>query len=48
MTESWWPLGPLGDSFADRLGEGELAAQVVRALGGDAEVGADREDAVVI
>ena len=40
--------GPLGDSFADRLGEGELAAQVVRALGGDAEVGAHREDAVVV
>ena len=36
----------LGDAFADRLGEGELAAQVVRALGGDAEVGAHREDAV--
>ena len=40
--------GALGDAFADRLGEGELAAQVVRALGGDAEVGADREDAVVV
>jgi len=40
--------GALGDAFADRLGEGELAAQVVRPLGGDAEVGADREDAVVI
>ena len=39
--------GPLGDSFADRLGEGELAAQVVCALGGDAEVGADGEDALV-
>ena len=39
--------GALGDAFADRLGEGELAAQVVRALGGDAEVGADGEDALV-
>jgi hypothetical protein len=39
--------GPLGDSFADRLGEGELAAQVVCALGGDAEVGAHGEDAVL-
>jgi hypothetical protein len=39
--------GPLGDAFADRLGEGELAAQVVGALGGDAEVGADGEDALV-
>ena len=36
--------GALGDAFADRLGEGELAAQVVRALRGDAEVGTDRED----
>ena len=40
--------GALGDAFADRLGEGELAAQVVRAPGRDAEVGAYREDAVVI
>ena len=40
--------GAFGDALADRLGEGELAAQVVRALGGDAEVGAHREDAVVV
>ena len=40
--------GPFGDALADRVGERELAAQVVRALGGDAEVGADREDALVL
>ena len=40
--------GPLGDAFADLLGEGELAAEVVRALGGDPEVGADGEDPLVL
>ena len=40
--------GAFGDAFADRLGEGELAAEVVGALRGDAEVGADREDAVLV
>ena len=48
MTDSCSPVGPLGDAFADRLGEGELAAEVVRALGGDAEVGADGGDPVVL
>ena len=33
----------LGDACADRLGEGELAAQVVGRLGRDAEVGAHGE-----
>ena len=36
----------LGDTGADRIGERELAAQVVGALGRDAEVGADRGDPV--
>ena len=40
--------GAFGDAFADLFGEGELAAEVVGAFGGDAEVGADREDAVVV
>jgi len=40
--------GALGDAPADVLGDGELAAPVVRAFGGVAEVGADREDAVVV
>ena len=40
--------GAFGDPCADRLGEGELAAQVVRLLGADAEVGAHGGDAVVI
>ena len=40
--------GALGDALADLLGEGELAAEVVRAPGGDAEVGADGEDALVV
>ena len=35
-----------GDAGADRLGERELAAEVVRALGRDAEVGADGGDPV--
>ena len=35
-----------GDAGADRLGEGELAAEVVRPLRGDAEVGADGGDPV--
>ena len=33
--------GPIGDAGADLLGEGELAAEVVRPLRGDAEVVAD-------
>ena len=33
--------GPLGDPLADRVGEGELAAQAVALAGADAEVGAD-------
>ena len=36
----------LGDAGADRVGERELAAEVVRALGRDAEVGADGGDPV--
>ena len=40
--------GALGDAFADRFREGELAAQVMRALGADAEVGADSGDPVVV
>jgi hypothetical protein len=36
----------LGDAGADRIGERELAAQVVRALGRDPEVGAHRGDSV--
>ena len=36
----------LGDAGADRVGERELAAEVVGALGRDAEVGADRGDPV--
>jgi len=40
--------GALGDALADRLGEGELAAQVMRTPGRDPEVGADGEDAVVV
>ena len=36
----------LGDAGADLLGERELAAEVVRALGRDAEVGADGGDPV--
>ena len=36
----------LGDAGADRIRERELAAQVVGALGRDAEVGADRGDPV--
>jgi len=38
--------GPLGDADADLLGEGELAAEVVRPLGRDAEIGADGGDPV--
>ena len=38
--------GALGDAGADRFGERELAAQVVRLLGRDAEVGADGGDPV--
>ena len=40
--------GAFGDALADRLGEGELAAQVARALGVDPEVGADGGDPVVV
>ena len=40
--------GPLGDAFADLVGERELAAQVVRLARGDAEVGADGGDPVVL
>ena len=40
--------GAFGDAGADRLGERELAAQVVRLLCADAEVGAHGGDAVVI
>jgi hypothetical protein len=36
----------LGDTGTDRIGKRELAAQVVRALGRDAEVGADGGDPV--
>ena len=36
----------LGDAGADRIGERELATQVVRALGRNPEVGADRDDSV--
>ena len=36
----------LGDAGADRVGERELAAEVVRALGRDPEVGADGGDSV--
>jgi hypothetical protein len=36
----------LGDTGADRIGERELAAEVVGALGRDAEVGADHGDSV--
>ena len=38
--------GSFGDTGADLLWQGELAAQVVRPLGGDAEVGADGDDPV--
>jgi hypothetical protein len=40
--------GAFGDAVADRLGEGELTAQVVNAFGGDAQVGADGGDPVVV
>jgi hypothetical protein len=40
--------GAFGDAAADRLGKGELAAQVVRLLGADAEVGAHGSGAVVL
>jgi hypothetical protein len=36
----------LGDPVADRVGEGELAAEAVALAGGDAEVGADDGDPV--
>ena len=36
----------LSDTGADRIGERELAAEVVRALGRDAEVGTDGGDPV--
>jgi len=39
--------GAFGDAVADRVGEGELAAEVVRAFGGDAQIGADGGDPVV-
>jgi hypothetical protein len=37
---------PLGDAGANRLGQGQLAAEVVSALRRDAEVGADGGDPV--
>jgi hypothetical protein len=40
--------GPLGDTRADGVGEGELAAQVVGLAGADAEVGADGGDPVLV
>ena len=40
--------GAVGDALADRVGQRELAAQVVGLAGGDAEVGADGGDAVVV
>ena len=40
--------GPLGDAGADLVGERQLAAEVVRALGADPEVGADGGDPVVL
>jgi hypothetical protein len=39
---------PFGDAAADRLGQAELAAEVVRPLRGDAEVGADGSDPVLL
>ena len=46
VTEHLLAGRALGDTGADRIGERELAAEVVRALWRDAEVGADGEDPV--
>ena len=48
VTESWRSAGPFGDAGADRLGQRELAAQVVGLDGADAEVGADGGDPVAL
>ena len=40
-TDSWSPAGRSAIRVADRVGEGELAAQAVSLAGADAEVGAD-------
>ena len=46
VAEICSPARPFGDAGADRLGQRQLAAEVVRALGRDAEVVADRGDPV--